>query len=99
MWGLNTSGGCFWKTKIRSSRPEAFCKKGVFENVANQRCFPKNAFYNRTHVVAASEKLKAEAVIRRCFLKKVFLEILLNLQENTCARVSFLQPYNASLLK
>ena len=30
-----------------------------------------------------------EAVIQRCSVKKVFLEILQNLQENTCARVSF----------
>ena len=35
---------------------------------------------------------KAEAVVRKCSVKKVFLEILLNSQENTCATVSFLQP-------
>ena len=29
------------------------------------------------------------AVIQRCSVKKVFLEILQNLQQNTCARVSF----------
>ena len=28
--------------KPRSSRPEVSCKKGVFENFANQRCFPVN---------------------------------------------------------
>ena len=28
---------------------------------------------------------KTEAVAHRCFVKKVFLEILQNLQENTCA--------------
>ena len=33
---------------------------------------------------------KAEAVARRCSVKKVFLEILQNSQENTCARASFL---------
>ena len=32
----------------------------------------------------------AEAVARRCSVKKVFLEILQNLQENSCFRVSFL---------
>ena len=32
----------------------------------------------------------AEAVARRCFVKKVFLKISQNSQENTCARVSFL---------
>ena len=31
-----------------------------------------------------------EAVVRRCSVKKVFLEITQNLQENTCARVSSL---------
>ena len=31
-----------------------------------------------------------EAVAQRCSVKKVFLEILQNSQENTCARVSFL---------
>ena len=32
----------------------------------------------------------SEAVVRRCSVEKVFLEISQNLQENTCARVSFL---------
>ena len=31
-----------------------------------------------------------QAVARKCFVKKAFLEILQNSQENTCARVSFL---------
>ena len=31
-----------------------------------------------------------EAVVQRCFLKKVFLNISQNSQENTCARFSFL---------
>ena len=31
-----------------------------------------------------------EAVARRCSVKKVFLEILQNSQENTCARASIL---------
>ena len=32
----------------------------------------------------------SEAVARRCSVKKVFLEMSQSLQENTCARVSFL---------
>ena len=32
----------------------------------------------------------SEALAQRCSVKKVFLEILQNLQESTCARVSFL---------
>ena len=31
-----------------------------------------------------------EAVVRKCSVKKVFLEISQNSQENTCARASFL---------
>ena len=34
--------------------------------------------------------LDLEAVSRMCSVKKVFLKILQNSQENTCARVSFL---------
>ena len=37
-----------------------------------------------------------EALVRRCSVKKVFLEILQNSQENTCARVSFLIKLQAS---
>ena len=40
--------------------------------------------------------LTAEAVVRRCSIKKVFLEISQNLQENTYARVSFLMKLQAS---
>ena len=40
-----------------------------------------------------------EAVAQRCSVKKVFLEILQNSQENTCARVSFLIKLQATLLK
>ena len=36
-----------------------------------------------------------KAVARRCSVKKVFLEISLNSQENTCARVSFLVKFQA----
>ena len=35
-------------------------------------------------------KQNSEAVVQRCSVKKVFLEISQNSQENTCARVSFL---------
>ena len=40
-----------------------------------------------------------EAVIQRCSVKQVFLEILQNLQEDTCARVSFLIKLQASGLQ
>ena len=35
-------------------------------------------------------KMLSEAVVQRCSVKKVFLDILQNSQENTCAKVSFL---------
>ena len=38
----------------------------------------------------------SEAVVQRCSVKKVFLEISQNLQENTCARVSFSIKLQAS---
>ena len=42
--------------------------------------------------MAAFEKLKAEEVVRKCSVKKVFIEIAQISQESTCAGVSFLQP-------
>ena len=36
---------------------------------------------------------KTEVVVRSCFVKKVFLEISQNSQENTCARDSFLPEF------
>ena len=39
----------------------------------------------------------AEAVVRRCSVEKVFLEISQNSQENTYARVSFLIKLQACL--
>ena len=38
----------------------------------------------------------SEADSRRCSVKKVFLEIYQNSQENTCARVSFLKKLKVS---
>ena len=38
----------------------------------------------------------SEAVARRCSVKRVFLKILQNSQENTCVRVSFLVNLQAS---
>ena len=39
------------------------------------------------------------AVVRRCSVKKVFLEITQNLQKNTCARVFFFIKLQASSLR
>ena len=56
----------------------------VFNRVSSKR---KNCFlvFMYNFLVSISE-----AVTRRCSVKKVFLEISQNSQENTCARASFL---------
>ena len=38
----------------------------------------------------SNDSNNTEAVVRRCSVKKVYLEISQNSQENTCARFSFL---------
>ena len=43
--------------------------------------------------------LQSEAVVRRCSVKKVYLEILQNSQENTCAREPFLIKLQALVQK
>ena len=40
--------------------------------------------------------LNTEAVVQKCYVKRVFLNILQNLQENTCTRVSFSIKLQAS---
>ena len=40
--------------------------------------------------LAIHSLIVTKAVVQRCSIKKVFLEISQNSQENTCARVSFL---------
>ena len=43
---------------------------------------------NILHISIISD-VTSEAVVQRCSVKKVFLEISQNLQENTCARAFF----------
>ena len=85
-----------WKSQKQSS---GVLLKRYFWKFRKQKVFScefcnifKNIFFHRTPLVATSEKLKAEADVWRCSVKKVFLEIFLKLKENTCARISFLQP-------
>ena len=52
------------------------------------------------HLTLLSFPPFTEAVVRRCSVEKVFLEIVQNLQENACARVSFFNKVAlATLLK
>ena len=60
---------------------------GNFRRFLEQLFFsPKNQInpFSRTPTDAS-----VEAAVQRCSVKKVFLEISQNSQENTCARVSF----------
>ena len=50
-------------------------------------------------LVSPSHHFITEVVVQRCSVKKVFLEISQNSQENTCARASFLIELQASVLK
>ena len=56
--------------------------------------FPEQ--YGGTQKAIKVNQDNAEGVIWRCSVKKVFLEILQNSQENTCVRVSFLIKLQAS---
>ena len=40
-----------------------------------------------------NDSIISETVVHRCSIKKVFLEILQNSQENTCASVSYKNAY------
>ena len=54
------------------------------------RCF--NVYYQETFQV----KQDTEAIVQRCFVKKVFLQISQNLQENTSVGFFFLIKLKAS---
>ena len=98
----NTSGGCFCNVQVivlcnlGPSRPKQNCV-GYFpsksllhtqghyctSNFLAQCCF---------RCISATLSVRfsyAEAVVRRCSVKNLFLKISQNSQKNTCARVSF----------
>ena len=65
-------------------------------------CLYKKACIALSEAVARRRsviKIVSEAVVWRCFVKKVFLEISQNLQENPCAGASFLIMLQACGLK
>ena len=51
------------------------------------------------HYMGIEPMLLSEAVVRRCSVKKLFLKIPQHLQENICARVSFLIKLQASIVR
>ena len=61
---------------------------------AYEAIFPRSSKL-RVHLLTCDECRLTEAVTRRCSVKKVFLKISQNSQENTCARVSFLMKLQA----
>ena len=57
-------------------------------------CLKKKAFF-----LIKFESLKSGAVARRCSVKKVFLKISQNSQENTCAIVTESHPEACNFIK
>ena len=66
--------------------------KVPFAKLWCEECFYKLVSKNAE---AAVRKCSLEAVAQRCFVKRVLLKILQNLQENTCLRVSLLIKLDA----
>ena len=60
------------------------------------QCFTQKSFLPYFLASEATHQSLVRSSHRRCFVRKVFLEILENSQENTCARVSFLIKLQAS---
>ena len=58
-------------------------------------CFDSAVVIIFLHVIL----INAEAVTQMSSVKKVFLEISQNSQENTCAKVSFLRPQGCNFFK
>ena len=65
----------------------ALKRNHFFQNESNRKA--THSFAPRPLIFKLQQEI-SEAVDRRCSVKKVFLEISQNSQENTCARVSFL---------
>ena len=59
--------------------------------------FMKNNGCSNSYFVKCcdNDSIISEAVVHRCSIKKVFLEILQNSQENTCASVFYKNGYTA----
>ena len=62
----------------------------LFEKKASLHSRTVNSHILPFHSKKYSNPIHLEAVAQRCYVKKLFLEISQNSQENTCARVSFL---------
>ena len=88
-------GGKFLKKLLTTS----FCKKvplSMCDRVLNT---PLGLFSYTVYVLLEFQHDHSEAVVRRCSVKKVFLEISQNSQENACFRDSFLIKLQANFIK
>ena len=68
----------------------------IFDSFIQGTFVKKGSTSNNTNRYSFSNTSDAEAVVLRCPVKKVFLKISQNSQENTCARVSLLIKLQAS---
>ena len=59
------------------------------------RCLKKTAWNNKLTQLFPDAVTHKEAVTQRCSVKKMFLEILQDLQKNNCAKASFLKMLQA----
>ena len=60
----------------------------IMQNIIDQD-FEKNLSNLWRYKYEKKNSVNSEAVVRRCFVKKLLLDSLQNSQENTCARDSF----------
>ena len=80
-------------------RAMAYCEV-IFNFPAQKYCHTTNGmFIFLTRNQKNIKRGDTEAVARRCSVKKVFLDISQNSQENTCVKVSFLIKLQASGLQ
>ena len=82
-------------TGSRSSHRWWFVKKGNLKHFTNIK-----SLFLLVHWMAKKNELLSEwkcpeVVVRRCSVKKLFLNISENFQENTCSEVSFYQSYRS----
>ena len=80
-----------------------FLTASYFKKTPLQMCdwvlnTPLGLFFYAVYVLLEFQHDHSEAVVRRCSVKKVFLEISQNSQENICVRASFLIKRNFSFI-
>ena len=73
-----------------SSSPQVFCRLAGLKDFKKFTGKHLDRGITLEHLrMTASEILNSKTVAQMCSVKEVFLKLLQNSQENTCARVSF----------